>query len=108
MKDYVVTRKPHKCDYCERIIQPNSKMTLHEYKLPKYDDEENQIGIEYYRGYTCYDDPECITKYDIEAEEECKINGHKYVELLEPVSCYPEDGYNETGIYNCSVCGKKK
>ncbi len=115
--DFVVTRKPHKCEYCERIIPAKSKMIIHQGRLPVYDTDEShgdiysegdQIGIKYYKGYTCFDDPKCRTKDDLEAEKECRINGHNYVEEEIPISCYPEDGTEKTGNFYCNNCHIKK
>lgn len=62
----VKTRKLHICDFCKTEIEINSEAYRYELKVPKYDsktghydNECNQIGIEYLRWYLhkkCLDD----------------------------------------------------
>lgn len=49
----VVTRKPHKCDFCDIEIPKGSQTLFEEFKSPRYDDKDNQIGIVFNRFYMC-------------------------------------------------------
>ncbi len=117
MNKEVTTRKDHICEYCMRIIPAKSIMTIYQGRLPVYGTdkshgdiygESDQVGIEYYRGYTCFEDPKCRTKDDLEAEKECKKNGHSFMEEEIPVSIYPEDGTVKTGNFYCNNCNLKR
>ena len=99
----VKTRKDHICDYCERLILKGSKMTHDKFRTPTFTNDI-QTGIQYVSLYFCFNDDNCRTKEDYEAEKECKIKGHTFVEIMEPVSCYPEDGEEQTGDFICEDC----
>jgi uncharacterized protein YlaI len=57
MKSRVVTcRKPHVCDTCQNtVIQKGDKAQYDEFRFAKYDDNDNQIGIQYGKYYMCED-----------------------------------------------------
>jgi len=50
----VKTRKMHKCSCCEKDIPKGSEAIFSSWKGARYDDYENQIGIEFHRYYYCF------------------------------------------------------
>ena len=73
----VKTRKVHTCD-CGREIDIGTKCNYEEFRFPRYIDdyEGKQIGIEYYKSWTC---PFCESMFQEFQEEmletEAKIKG---------------------------------
>lgn len=58
MDKIVKARKTHKCDGCDKEIQPGEYYLYGEGKGPKYEHDpnvhtDNQIGIEYYKYHLC-------------------------------------------------------
>jgi len=104
----VKTRKDHICDYCDRLVIKGSLMQHDSGRFPTYDSLGNQTGINYFSAYFCNNDPNCRTKDDLEKEKECGKSGHTFVEIMEPVSCFPEDGEEHTGIFICEDCHIEK
>lgn len=51
MDKIVKTRKDHTCDMCNEIIPKAKKAMFYSGRSPKYDNNEKQIGIEYFKGY---------------------------------------------------------
>lgn len=50
----IICRKDHICDTClKTVIKKGDKAQYDEFKFPKYDDKDNQIGIEYGKYYMC-------------------------------------------------------
>ena len=43
----IKTRKPHKCCACEAIIPKGTYCNFHKERQPRFDKDDNQIGIEY-------------------------------------------------------------
>jgi len=72
----VKTRKVHTCD-CGREIDIGTSCNYEEFRFPRYSDdyEEKQIGIEYYKSWTC---PFCEAMFleeQIKLEAEAKNKG---------------------------------
>ncbi len=61
--DMIKCHKPHKCDYCGHEIQKGEQARYYEGRAPRYDDNDNQVGISYYRGWLCADYGECEARY---------------------------------------------
>lgn len=51
----VTTRKQHFCTCCNEPIPKGAKAWYFANKQPRYDADDNQIGIEYFKAYYCYD-----------------------------------------------------
>jgi hypothetical protein len=47
MEKIVKCRKDYKCNQCESIIKKGEKALYGSERRPKYDENDNQIGIEY-------------------------------------------------------------
>lgn len=63
MDKTVVTRKPHKCEFCECEIPKGSKAFYMEGRNPVYEPDRDdaihgfngkQVGIEYFKWYYCF------------------------------------------------------
>lgn len=102
MKDEaeVITRKAHDCSFCGEVIPKGSKALFYEGKTGRFDENDNQIGVEFYKNwlhnYRCHLAPEERVK--------CDSGNHKF----EPE--YESDGWNysePTGFNFCTVCGIK-
>ncbi len=52
----VKTRKEHLCSCCSEIIPKGVKSIYYTVKNPKYNDSDEQVGIEYFTGWYCYDE----------------------------------------------------
>ena len=55
IKKPVKIRKDRKCENCGKL-QKGEIMMFGEWKDPKLDNDEKQIGIKYHRYYWCYDE----------------------------------------------------
>lgn len=55
-KKTVKIRKDRECENCGKLHKKGTMMLFGEWKDPKLDDDEKQIGIEYHRHYWCYDE----------------------------------------------------
>ena len=56
----VKCRKPHICEYCRGRIEAGELAKYFEQRVPTYDDKlENQIGIQYIRGWVHYSISTC-------------------------------------------------
>ena len=54
-------RKNHICAHCGNEIEKGDIAILHKGRAPRFDDEDiKQIGIYYYREYTCLDEFNCM------------------------------------------------
>lgn len=72
MEKIVTTRKVHSCDCCGAEIEKGTEARYYQVRVPKYDndfcnEDERQIGVEYFKGYLHADSNICNTV--IEAEE---------------------------------------
>ena len=59
MNDFklIKTRTEHECSSCNRVIPKGSKANFMQWRAPKFDGDDNQIGIEYVKLYNCeFDD----------------------------------------------------
>ena len=55
-KKIVKIRKDRKCECCGKLHKNGTTMLFGEWKDPKLDDDEKQIGIQYHRYYWSYDE----------------------------------------------------
>lgn len=59
----VITRKDHVCDACGEVIPKGSIAIYWESKTPRYNPDDyygdNQIGIEFHKGWTHRDGDRC-------------------------------------------------
>jgi cytochrome c peroxidase len=55
MDKLVKIRKQHNCYICHRIMSVGEIADYHNFKSPRYDDNDKQVGIEYLRFYICGD-----------------------------------------------------
>ena len=53
------TRKEHKCCYCNGIINKGELADVYKGRQGKFDKDDKQIGIEYYKCYLHFDINEC-------------------------------------------------
>jgi len=74
MEKIVITRKEHKCAYCDKVIQKGTKAFYMEGKDPVYEPDKidlinglygKQIGIKYWKAWFCCGDdtdnmPACL------------------------------------------------
>ena len=58
----VTTRKPHKCANCGIEIPAGSRVRFYERRGPRYDKNDKQIGIEYWREWMCADYEACMKR----------------------------------------------
>jgi hypothetical protein len=56
----VKTRKSHKCSCCESNIPRGSFAIYTNWKGARYDDNENQIGVEFHRNYYCFSSDDSV------------------------------------------------
>ena len=81
----ITTRKEHTCSCCGKVIPKGSKAWYVSKKMPKYeytsDDEEKQVGIDYFRAYFCFDKT---------ANFECNSEGGIEIKTMVP-SCALDD-----------------
>lgn len=56
----VKTRKVHDCSFCGRQIPVGEDARFWEGRVPRYDDNDRQIGIEYIRDWLCSDYDACF------------------------------------------------
>lgn len=59
MDKTVKTRKEHKCEQCNQTILKGEYATFYSVKTPKFDSNDIQIGIEYFKGYLHLPELEC-------------------------------------------------
>ncbi|MCP4987275.1 MAG: hypothetical protein GY928_14850 [Colwellia sp.] len=113
MEEIRKARKEYKCDVCNGIIRKGNKYVNRKYKTPRYDKNENQIGIEYLNHKTHIDYCGGLI-VGMKAEEaklilqNCRRGKHNYIEAQvfdHYVGCWPVGG--PTGEYFCEWCGKQ-
>jgi phage FluMu protein Com len=51
----LIIRKDRKCDYCERQLHKGDSVSYFEGKFKRCDENDNQIGIEFFKNYMCLD-----------------------------------------------------
>jgi len=51
VKKIVKIRKPRKCPFCEGMMNVGEMAAYYEERYPKYNDDDIQIGIEYFKGW---------------------------------------------------------
>ena len=66
MEKKVKCRKDHICACCEQIIKEGQYANFMSIKLPRFDNKDNQIGIEYYKCWL-HIDPDVCDKFLNEA-----------------------------------------
>ena len=49
----IITRKDHECTFCERVIPKGSTCMFSKGRCGRHDDDDKQIGIEYWSAYLC-------------------------------------------------------
>lgn len=107
--------KEHKCAHCNGVIYPKNKYSEYRGRSPKYDDNDNQVGIEYFITRT-HLDVSCIGRLEFlsinEAKEifkKCNKGNHEYVEHYE-FDHYVGDHRvgAPTGFFFCKTCMKRK
>lgn len=54
------TRKDHKCALCERVIPMGSKCFYEKHRVGKRDNNDDQVGIEFWSGWFCFNFDECF------------------------------------------------
>lgn len=60
MNKLVKTRKEHLCDFCGGVINKGDFAVFSSRRYGKFNKEDKQIGIEYWKSYTHNDTKECI------------------------------------------------
>ena len=61
----IVTRKDHPCSYCEKIIKKGEKAFFYTGRTPTYDEDDNQIGIEYFKEWVHADSKVCGHDFEV-------------------------------------------
>ena len=97
----VKARKIHKCDCCNGNIQKGEKYRLRKERYPRYDDDENQIGVQFiqFREHKkdCY--PRLLNFEDAKnILKNCNFGIHLPTYDMNP------DSYDDTEW--CKWCGK--
>lgn len=106
MEMQIKTRKPHDCCFCGESIPAGSIAYYSEGRYPKYDDDDNQIGIEFVRSWghplemlCANEEPQrsrCLAgehSFEVETEHDHDIDGGR-IKVGVP-----------TGNEYCSHCG---
>jgi hypothetical protein len=55
MEKIIKIKKDRKCSCCGKQRLKGDVMFYYEGKHPKFDDDDKQIGIQYYKDWYCYD-----------------------------------------------------
>lgn len=92
----IKARKEHHCDSCDGIIKKGENYDLLDTRIPKFDDKDNQIGIEFFK-LRCH--PKELNCY---WPDECKKGNHK--ELYYTDNHPDSRNYGDTVCY-CENCG---
>ena len=61
---HIITRKNHKCGYCRTEIPKGSSARFVSERLPLWGENDNQIGIWYYKDWFCMDRDECERRFE--------------------------------------------
>ena len=65
MKDKIVkARKDYKCAFCDSDIKKGDHHQYGKTRTPKFDDNDDQIGIEYAEWRLCLDNEKCTKTYE--------------------------------------------
>jgi hypothetical protein len=95
----VKARKDHKCDACDNPILKGQLHRFEKHRSPKYDHNDEQVGIVYWSVRTHPDKMKCYWP------EECRKGNHVIDEY------YDLDQESDTcgqTFYFCSVCSTHK
>jgi hypothetical protein len=90
----VKTRKDHECCACEKIIKRGEQAKYHESRGPKFNWDDEQIGIEYLHLY--------MHMHDCTKPDSCKAGEHVWIDEY-TAETYPEDS-TPTGNKMCENC----
>ena len=61
---FITAKKIWTCDHCGKDINPGDKYQFESGNGPRYDDDDKQIGIEYWSSRLCFDSLKCIERMD--------------------------------------------
>lgn len=100
MKKVVKARKIHTCCMCDGNIQKGERYVIDKLRVPRCDENENQIGVEYLEfkkhKRDCF--PRLINyEYTKEILKNCNYGVHNFVYDMNPES-YDDNEY-------CKWCG---
>lgn len=107
----VIARKDYDCIICSGVIRKGQRHNYETGKMPKFDKEDNQVGIEFYKHRThlngCWP---TLTLMDIEDAKHvlrfCRKGKHEFIDEVIPTPDYYLDGsVYETGNIVCKWCG---
>lgn len=114
MENVVKARKIHTCSICDGNIQKGEKYLYYSERIPEYDNNDNQIGIEYikYRSHL----RNCLPKSFMLGRkamkkmwDNCGRGNHKFIKEEIPGAWYNDCGeMEETGKVICEYCGDYK
>jgi hypothetical protein len=90
----IVVRKDHPCNACDGTIKKGEKAIFYEGKGPRFDDNDKQIGIEYWKVW--------MHPHNCSKPESCKEGEHVWCDEY-TVETYPEDE-TPTGNKICENC----
>lgn len=114
MEQIIKSRKVHTCSICDGNIQKGEKYMFYSERLPRYDNDDNQKGIEYskHRSHlrNCIPKSFLLGRSDMKVMwDNCGRGNHKWLKEEIPGDWYNEDGeMNETGRIICEYCGDYK
>jgi hypothetical protein len=60
----VKVRKDHKCESCGRVIKNGTYAGFASGRMPRYNKEGDQVGIEYYKFYECNSSEDCVKEQE--------------------------------------------
>lgn len=61
----VKCRKPHKCGYCDEIINIGELAEYYEGRTGKYDTDGKQIGIHFWKCWFHHNNTKCLSSVDV-------------------------------------------
>ena len=95
MEKTIIVRKDHICCNCDNKIGKGEKAIFLSERVPRFDIDDYQIGIEYLKWY--------FHTYNCIMSDECKKENHQWVEETNH-----DDFGSPTGYEICIECGEKR
>lgn len=113
METIRTARKEYICPICNGIIRKGNKYKHLQFRHPKYDENDNQIGIEYQNDRVHFNDCYPLFWFFENIKQAKVIFKNCRKGIHKPIAEYEPDGYvdchqvgSPTGNYICEWCGK--